>query len=172
MPRLEQLWHGTRAELNCMTERTWDRPDPSQHMNLRVVFEWYMTFARISSYDLSGMLSSMHYFPQMLVQIVFDPPPTNLVSRSASHRVVLRSLTFRRLITQKRSVHAFTPLLKRLTSVSCAVPPSRILITHSSSLWVPNSFSSVALLAASEIPCAPCLHNNKIVSIRTSTSKW
>ena len=47
---------------------------------------------------------------------------------------------------------------KQYTSVSCKIPPSRILIMHSSSLCVPNSLSSVALLAASCAFWAPCLN--------------
>lgn len=48
---------------------------------------------------------------------------------------------------------------KSPTSTSCNAPPSRIFTMHSSSLCVPNSFSSVAWLASSWIPCAPCLES-------------
>lgn len=49
----------------------------------------------------------------------------------------------------------------RFTSVSCSVPPSRILIMHSSSLCEPNSFSRVDLLAESYAFCAPCLFSSQ-----------
>jgi hypothetical protein len=53
------------------------------------------------------------------------------------------------------------------TSTSCTLPFSRMILTTSSSLCVPNSESSAPLLAASSMPCVPCLQSHEVNSAPT-----
>lgn len=53
--------------------------------------------------------------------------------------------------------HAYEYDVCRLTSVSRMSPFSRICLTTSSSLCVPNSFSSWLFEAPSRMPVVPCL---------------
>ena len=83
----------------------------------------------------SSQLSAPHEDPSNHSSVPAAPHP---VKSKSVREVILRNLLER-------------------TSTSWSIPRSRILIMHSSSFEVPNSFSSVALLAPSSMPCAPCL---------------
>lgn len=101
----------------------------------------------------------------------------DLVSNSWSHAVVLVALSLCALEFRGcRSQHTFLcwsevgqsrgskckwkgmwDTERRQTSVSCSEPFSRMTLMTSSSLWVPNSLSSVPFDAPSIWPWAPCL---------------
>jgi len=109
-------------------------------------------------------LSSRTALLRLSTKPAFTIPSSSITSMclSGSHRIILRPLPLSSLSCKHQPSHSHSLSGKvAFTSVSCSIPPSRILVIHSSSFVVPNSFSSVDLLASSCAFCAPCLATMK-----------